>query len=252
MTAGRKVGKIAHVSVRARYRILSFFALFAFIYFVSPKDSHFPSLAGASARWRKSSQAPAALVGDHHHHHQQLIIPQQALEDDFFTWHDDDWIPPPKPKYKPAREKTIPLKDPFPLLSKLDPNSQETRRLLRGPHGDSHDHAHQGQQQQQQRFRYNPHKQQHQPPRPKQLKTPLMIGFTRNWPQLLQCVVSYIAAGWPPEDIYVVENTGTMDANRDGLLTLQNPFYLNHTQLGMLGVSVIVVSFPLLPSPFRH
>jgi hypothetical protein len=61
-------------------------------------------------------------------------------------------------------------------------------------------------------------------------------------------VVSYIAAGWPPEDIYVVENTGVMHANRDGLLTLQNPFYLNHTQLAMLGVQVIIVrSFPFLP-----
>ena len=40
-------------------------------------------------------------------------------------------------------------------------------------------------------------------------KTPLLIGFTRNWPLLLQCVSSYIAAGWPPSDIFVVENTGT-------------------------------------------
>jgi hypothetical protein len=73
------------------------------------------------------------------------------------------------------------------------------------------------------------------------------VGFTRNWPQLLQCVVSYIAAGWPPEDIYVVENTGVMHANREGQLTLQNPFYLNHTQLAMLGVKVIIVrSHPFL------
>ncbi|KAF3765977.1 hypothetical protein M406DRAFT_219859, partial [Cryphonectria parasitica EP155] len=71
-------------------------------------------------------------------------------------------------------------------------------------------------------------------------ETPLLIGFTRNWPQLLQCVSSYIAAGWPAEDIYVVENTGVMHANRNGQLTLQNPFYLNHTQLHILGVNVIV------------
>jgi hypothetical protein len=72
----------------------------------------------------------------------------------------------------------------------------------------------------------------------------LFVGFTRNWPQLLQCVVSYIAAGWPPEDIHVVENTGVMHANREGKLTLQNPFYLNHTQLAMLGVKVITVRSP--------
>jgi len=73
----------------------------------------------------------------------------------------------------------------------------------------------------------------------------LLIGFTRNWPQLLQCVVSYIAAGWPAEEIYVVENTGTMLSNKEGKLTLQNPFYLNHTQLEMLGVNVIIVSFQI-------
>lgn len=37
--------------------------------------------------------------------------------------------------------------------------------------------------------------------------TPLFIGFTRNWRILQQAVVSYIAAGWPPEDIFVVDNT---------------------------------------------
>jgi hypothetical protein len=57
--------------------------------------------------------------------------------------------------------------------------------------------------------------------------------------------VSYIAAGWPPEDIYVVENTGVMFANKEGKLTLQNPFYLNHTQLELLGVNVIIVSVSL-------
>lgn len=72
-------------------------------------------------------------------------------------------------------------------------------------------------------------------------KTPLFIGFTRNWRILQQAVVSYITAGWPPGDIYVIENTGTMDANRNGLLTLQNPFYLNHTRLhDLLGVNVLV------------
>lgn len=70
--------------------------------------------------------------------------------------------------------------------------------------------------------------------------TPLFIGFTRNWRLLQQAVVSYITAGWPPEDIYVVENTGVMNSNKDGLLSLQNPFFLNHTRLELLGVNVII------------
>lgn len=57
--------------------------------------------------------------------------------------------------------------------------------------------------------------------------TRLYIGFTRCWPLLQQVVVGYITAGWPPEDIFVVENTGTFDANKNGLLTSQNPFYLD-------------------------
>ena len=71
-------------------------------------------------------------------------------------------------------------------------------------------------------------------------KTPLFIGFTRNWRLLQQVVVSYITAGWPPEDIYVVENTGVLDANKLGQLSLQNPFFLNHTRLEMLGVNVLI------------
>jgi hypothetical protein len=70
--------------------------------------------------------------------------------------------------------------------------------------------------------------------------TPLFIGFTRNWRVLQQVVVSYITSGWPAEDIYVVENTGVMDSNALGLLSLQNPFFLNHTRLEMLGVNVLV------------
>ncbi|KAK4171192.1 hypothetical protein QBC36DRAFT_340452 [Triangularia setosa] len=68
---------------------------------------------------------------------------------------------------------------------------------------------------------------------------PLFIGFTRQWPMLLQAVVSYITAGWPPENIYVVENTGVHNMNKQGRLTLQNPFYLNHTTLHRLGVTVL-------------
>lgn len=75
--------------------------------------------------------------------------------------------------------------------------------------------------------------------------TPLFIGFTRNWPLLQQTVVSYITAGWPPEDIYVVENTGVMHSNRHNLLTLQNPFYLDYQRLTKLFL-VNVISTPTL------
>jgi len=79
------------------------------------------------------------------------------------------------------------------------------------------------------------------PPSPHILeKTPLFIGFTRNWNLLQQTVVSWITAGWPPEDIYVFENTGVMRSNELGQLSLQNPFFLNHTRLHMLGVNIVV------------
>ncbi|KAL3422995.1 hypothetical protein PVAG01_04742 [Phlyctema vagabunda] len=80
-----------------------------------------------------------------------------------------------------------------------------------------------------------------QPPNPHVPEnTPLFIGFTRNWRVLQQAVVSYIAAGWPAEDIFVVENTGVMDSNKHGRLSLQNPFFLNHTRLDLLGVNVLI------------
>jgi hypothetical protein len=70
--------------------------------------------------------------------------------------------------------------------------------------------------------------------------TRLYIGFTRYWPLLQQVVVSYITAGWPPSDIYVVENTGTFDANKNGLLTSANPFYMDYHRLtDILGVNVM-------------
>ncbi|KAJ2991148.1 hypothetical protein NUW58_g2628 [Xylaria curta] len=68
---------------------------------------------------------------------------------------------------------------------------------------------------------------------------PLVIGFTRSWPMLLQTVVSYITAGWPPEQIYVVENTGMQQANARGQLSLQHPWFLDHAALKKLGVTVI-------------
>jgi hypothetical protein len=88
-------------------------------------------------------------------------------------------------------------------------------------------------------------------------KTPLFIGFTRNWPLLQQVVVGYITAGWPPEDIIVVENTGVMDANEKGKLTLQNPFFLDHHRLkSIFGVQVMVTpvlyTFAQLQNLYLH
>ncbi|KAG6257853.1 hypothetical protein E4U49_006690 [Claviceps purpurea] len=76
-------------------------------------------------------------------------------------------------------------------------------------------------------------------------RPPLFIGFTRGWPLLLQAVVSYITAGWPAEQIYVVENTGTQWANAQGKLSLQNPFYLSHEVLKEK-LHVNVVQTPVL------
>lgn len=120
---------------------------------------------------------------------------------------------PPSPKYKPTPTYTPPpIKDPFPLLTtSTPPPIPKWNRPRKGLH-----------------------KEYDLPIAP-----PLLIGFTRTWPILLQAVVSYITAGWPPEQIYVVENTGVHMANTRGQLTLQNPFYLNHTQLRKLGVNVI-------------
>ena len=98
---------------------------------------------------------------------------------------------------------------------------------------------------------------QHLPPNPHvDEATPLLIGFTRDWPLLLQCVSSYVAAGWPASDIYVVENTGTFGANQRRELSLQNPFFLNHTALHQLGVNVIItptlLSFAQLQNFYLH
>ncbi|TPX09115.1 uncharacterized protein E0L32_001622 [Thyridium curvatum] len=85
---------------------------------------------------------------------------------------------------------------------------------------------------------------------------PLFIGFTRQWPILLQAVVAYITAGWPPESIVVVENTGVQGANAAGRLSLQNPFFLNHTTLARLGVSVVrtpaLLTFAQMQNFFLH
>lgn len=83
------------------------------------------------------------------------------------------------------------------------------------------------------------------PPNTTTLPTPLLIGFTRNWPLLQQTLVSYLTAGWPASQIYIIDNTGTQTSNRRGLLTIQNPFYLNYTRLTTV-FNVTVVETPTL------
>jgi hypothetical protein len=121
---------------------------------------------------------------------------------------------PPLKKYRPTPAFVPPpIKEPFPLLATSTPPPIPKWNI---PRKDVHK-------------TYN-----------LTIAPPLLIGFGRTWPILLQAVVSYITAGWPPSQIYVVENTGTHNANAQGKLTLQNPFFLNHTILkDVLGVNII-------------
>ena len=120
---------------------------------------------------------------------------------------------PPHPTYKPTPTyRSPPIQDPFPLLATSTPPPIPKWNMARE----------------------GLHKEYDLPTAP-----PLLIGFTRTWPLLLQAVVSYVTAGWPPSQIYVVENTGVQQANARGQLTLQNPFYLNHAILKKLGVNII-------------
>ena len=61
---------------------------------------------------------------------------------------------------------------------------------------------------------------------------------------LQQCVLLYIVSGWPPEDIYVIDNTSSIKSNfPSGKLSLQNPFYLNvHLLMEIFGVNVLSTS----------
>lgn len=59
-------------------------------------------------------------------------------------------------------------------------------------------------------------------------RTPLFIAFTRNNDMLQQVVLAWIAVGWPREDIIIVDNTGTMDANNEGMLSPKNPFFIDY------------------------
>lgn len=137
--------------------------------------------------------------------------------------------PLPPPKYLPEPTWTPPpVRDPFPALATAAPAVP----AWNAPAADVH-------------ARYGLDA----PP-------PLLIGFTRSWPLLLQAVVSYIAAGWPPASIRVVENTGALGANAAGRLGLQNPFFLNHSQLALLGVAVVeapvLMSFAQLQNFYLH
>lgn len=125
----------------------------------------------------------------------------------------EDKKPAPKPKFKPTPSWTPPpLTDPFPALLTSDPPPIPS---------------------------YNVPKKDLWKEYGLEMAPPLVMGFTRTWPILLQAVVSYITAGWPPEQIYVVENTGMQQSNARGQLSLQHPFYLNHTTLKRLGVKVV-------------
>ncbi|RWA03276.1 hypothetical protein EKO27_g11830 [Xylaria grammica] len=119
----------------------------------------------------------------------------------------------PHPKYKPAPSYTPPpITDPFPALATSTPPPIPAYNVPEPDGWKKHDLP---------------------------VAPPLIIGFTRSWPMLLQAVVSYITAGWPPEQIYVVENTGMQQANARGQLSLQHPWYLNHATLKKLGVHII-------------
>ncbi|KAI1388179.1 uncharacterized protein F4822DRAFT_402017 [Hypoxylon trugodes] len=119
----------------------------------------------------------------------------------------------PTPRYKPAPAYTPPpIKDPFPALATSTPPPIPSYNVAEKDGWKKYG---------------------------LEVAPPLVIGFTRSWPMLLQTVVSYITAGWPAEQIYVVENTGMQQANARGQLTLQHPWYLNHTALKRLGVNIV-------------
>jgi hypothetical protein len=122
--------------------------------------------------------------------------------------------PPQKhPKYKPTPSYTPPpISDPFPALATSKPPPIPSYNVPKKDAWKQYD---------------------------LKVAPPLLIGFTRTWPMLLQTVVSYITAGWPADQIYVVENTGMQQANTRGQLSLQHPWFLNHTALKSLGVHVV-------------
>ncbi|PHH60712.1 hypothetical protein CDD81_1330 [Ophiocordyceps australis] len=85
---------------------------------------------------------------------------------------------------------------------------------------------------------------------------PLLVASDGNWPALLQTVVSYLTAGWPADQLVVVDNSGVARANAQARLTLSNPRFLNYGQLRRLGVSVVpapvLMSFAQLQNFLLH
>lgn len=119
----------------------------------------------------------------------------------------------PTPRYKPIPTYTPPpVQDPFPALATSNPPPIPSYNVAEKDVWRKHG---------------------------LEVAPPLIIGFTRSWPMLLQAVVSYITAGWPAEQIYVVENTGMQMANARGQLSLQHPWYLSHSALRRLGVNIV-------------
>ncbi|PON20637.1 hypothetical protein TGAM01_v210511 [Trichoderma gamsii] len=81
-----------------------------------------------------------------------------------------------------------------------------------------------------------------EPPR-RRPKTPLFIPFTRNNAIMRQTVLGYIASGWPREDIVIIDNSGTADANNLNLLSASNPFSLDYDLFrNRYGVSILQTS----------
>lgn len=212
------MAKVMHMSVRSRYRALTLCGLMAILYLLFPRGDDFPAVR-FSARLRETSHFWTSTTRRREDlpspETERIEVPAESLQAEFFTWKGAGFKPGPKPPYKAPREETPPVPDPFPLLSS-NIHPSKLSALLRPPLINRPPKVHYAE------------------------STPLLIGFTRNWPQLLQCISSYIAAGWPASDIYIVENTGVMLSNLHNKLTLQNPFYLNHTQLSLLGVNILI------------
>lgn len=264
------LAKLSHLSTRTRYRLL----LTCFVL----TTAHL-LFSASLIRWSSNLSKPPRASSDNASKSSnnvsskehippygaedagRPVVPQAKLLKDFFTWNEAGIASLSPPVFLPPTPPSPPITDPFPLLSSNLP-PRKLRRLLQPPeiNRPSHfrhlhpSHSSQGLTQQPSRsyfsrFGSKSFGRRPDPPTSSPYHSslnptgmaPLLIGFTRNWPLLLQCVSSYIAAGWPAEEIYVVENTGTMDANERELLGLQNPFFMNRTQLGMLGVNVVSV-----------
>lgn len=71
-------------------------------------------------------------------------------------------------------------------------------------------------------------------------KTPLFVPFTRNSNMMRQTILGYISNGWPRQDIIIVDNSGTFDANPRGQLSKDNPFFLDYDLFRFrYGVSIL-------------